>query len=49
MRRRIESVFERIVYTVLVVCGAVAAYALAEHFGLFDCPEVVSQNEEGGN
>ena len=41
--------FERIVYTLVVLCGVAAAYALAERFGLFDHPEVVSQNREEGD
>jgi hypothetical protein len=40
---------ERIVYTVVVVCGVAAAYALAERFGMFDRCEVVSQNREEGD
>ena len=40
---------ERVIYTVLVLGGAVAAYALAEHFGLINGREVVSQNKEEGD
>ena len=40
---------ERIVYTVVVLCGAAAAYALAERFGMFDRREIVSQNGEEGD
>jgi len=41
--------FENIVYTVLLMIGVGAACAIADHFGLFDDEEPVSQNEEGGN
>lgn len=37
--------FERIVYTLVVLGGLAIAYALAERFGLSNGRKVVSQNE----
>jgi hypothetical protein len=42
-------IVDRIIYTILTIIGVGAAWAIADHLGLFDDDEPVSQTEKEGD